>query len=138
MVWARDERELSAVLPTSRRRATRSNAALASAVDHSVPGRALGFTFDRSYRSAMATYNPLGRAGWTASLFTHLQENDITGEVAYHDGSGHVWRFYPQKTGSNGPEVPDGSVDGDFWAVAGAYELLGFPGVYPYHGPLRV
>jgi hypothetical protein len=100
-----------------------SGEAIHGTTDHAVSGRALGFAFSRAYRSGMATYNALGRGGWTASLFAHLQENAITGELAYHDGSGHVWRFYPQESRSNGPELPGGGADGDFWAVADAYDV---------------
>lgn len=103
-----------------------SGESLYSSVDHSVAGRALGFTFERSYRSGLLGYNSLGAAGWTANLFAHLRHNPITGEVAYHDGAGNVWRFFPVGSepgvDGSGLALPDASADGDFWAVAGRYE----------------
>ncbi len=68
---------------------------LLSAADHVVGGRGVPFTFDRVYRSHLLGYGPLGSAGWSANLFAHLREITTTGEVEYHDGKGHVWRFYP-------------------------------------------
>ncbi|RLE21964.1 MAG: hypothetical protein DRJ65_14895, partial [Acidobacteria bacterium] len=99
-----------------------SGESLASAIDHSVPGRGIDFAFARSYRSEMLTYNPLGTGGWTANLFAHLRENLVTGEVEYHDGAGHVWRFYPTHP-AEGLELPTGAADGDYWALAGTYDL---------------
>ena len=78
---------------------------LLSASDHVIAGRGIPFTFDRVYRSQMLGYGPLGSAGWGANLFAHLREIDTTGEVEYHDGKGHVWRFYPNAE-PNAP-VPD-------------------------------
>ena len=66
-----------------------------SASDHVIAGRGIPFTFDRVYRSHSLGYGALGSAGWSANLFAHLREIDTTGEVEYHDGKGHVWRFYP-------------------------------------------
>jgi hypothetical protein len=103
-----------------------SGESLYSSVDHAVAGRALGFTFERSYRSGLLGYNPLGAAGWTANLYAHLRHNPITGEVSYHDGGGNVWRFFPVGSGSGADgsarALPDATADGDFWAVAGRYE----------------
>jgi RHS repeat-associated protein len=92
------------------------------AIDHEVAGRALGFSLTRAHRSDVATYNPLGRAGWTSAYFSHLRENPITGEVEYHDGSGRVWRFFPMKP-SKGQTMPGGDSDGDFWSRKQAYDL---------------
>jgi RHS repeat-associated protein len=95
---------------------------LYSSTDHAAAGRALGFSFERHYRSSLATYNPLGRGGWTSNLFAHLRENPVTGEVEYHDGRGHVWRLYP-KVAPAGREKPTGDADGHFWARSNAYDL---------------
>ena len=76
---------------------------LLSASDLGVRGRAFDFTFDRSYRSGLLGYGPLGSAGWGSPLFAHLREIPTTGEVEYHDGEGHVWRFLP-----NSEELPAG------------------------------
>jgi len=74
-----------------------SGDALLSATDHTVHGRGLSFSFDRTYRSGMLGYGPLGAAPWNASLFAHVREIGTTGEADYHDGEGHVWRFVPTK-----------------------------------------
>src|SRR6185436_15054272 len=69
---------------------------LLGATDRTVPGRALAVPLDRTYRSAMLGYGPFGSAGWSGSLFAHLRELPVTGEVEYYDGMGNVWRFYPK------------------------------------------
>ena len=104
-----------------------SGESLYSMTDHATRGRAIGFAFSRSYRSGFLGYNPLGGAGWTANLFAHLRENPLTGEVAYHDGAGHVWRFYPEKTSANGAKRPTGAESGDFWAVENRYHTIADP-----------
>lgn len=106
-----------------------SGESLYGAVDHSTRGRGVDFSFARSYRSGVLSYNPLGTGGWTANLFAHLRENRITGEVEYHDGAGNVWRLYPiipPKDSKGRPRrlsLPSGAADGDYWAVAGTYDL---------------
>lgn len=73
--------------------------ALLETTDLSVKGRGVGFAFDRTYRSGMLGYSPLGAAPWTSSLFAHLRFVSLVGEekartlVEYHDGSGHVFPF---------------------------------------------
>ncbi|HQQ77789.1 MAG TPA: Ig-like domain-containing protein, partial [Thermoanaerobaculia bacterium] len=69
--------------------------------DFSAAARSLGFALDRTYRSGVAGYGPLGAAGWNASLFAHLRETALippvpggsSSYVDYHDGAGQVWRF---------------------------------------------
>ncbi len=86
---------------------------LVAATDRAVPGRALAFSLDRTYRSGMLGYGPFGSAGWSGSLFAHLRELPVTGEVEYYDGVGHVWRFYPNSL----EEAPEGYEKDD----AGSY-----------------
>ena len=69
---------------------------LVEAMDHRVEGRALPFVLSRFYRSGLLGYGPLGSAGWTSPLFAHLREFPSSGEVEYHDGRGHVFRFLPR------------------------------------------
>ena len=76
-----------------------SGEGVVEARDFSAAARSLGFAFDRTYRSGVLGYGPLGAAGWNASLFAHLREIELP-EVAegasfvdYHDGAGQVWRF---------------------------------------------
>ncbi len=85
------------------------------ASDHVVGGRGLAFTFDRVYRSHSLGYGPLGSTGWGANLFAHLREIDTTGEVEYHDGRGHVWRFYPNAE-EDAPVPDEDAYDEDFAA----------------------
>ncbi|MCP4654550.1 MAG: RHS repeat protein, partial [bacterium] len=97
--------------------------ALLTANDHLVGGRGLPFAFDRTYRSGMLGYGALGSAGWSADTFAHLREIETTGEVEYHDGAGHVWRFYPRTA----EEVPDDYEDdpaGSYYAAPGVYLRL--------------
>ena len=78
-----------------------SGEGVVEARDFSAAARSLGFSFDRTYRSGVAGYGPLGAAGWNASLFAHLRETALIPPVAggnssfvdYHDGAGQVWRF---------------------------------------------
>jgi RHS repeat-associated protein len=69
---------------------------LLSTTDHTVRGRSIPFSFDRSYRSGTMGYGPLGSAGWSSALFAHLRVIKTTGEVEYHDGTGKVFRFLPR------------------------------------------
>ncbi|HUR74032.1 MAG TPA: Ig-like domain-containing protein, partial [Sporichthya sp.] len=111
-LWSTGEAGLSVALP--------GGEALLSAVDHSVEGRALPFSLDRTYRSGMLGYGAFGSAGWSSSLFGHLRELPVTGEVEYHDGMGHVWRFFPRTL----PAAPEGYEDdeaGSYYAPAGVY-----------------
>jgi len=96
---------------------------LLAASDHTVQGRAIPFSLSRTYRSGTLGYGPFGSAGWSASLFAHLRELPVTGEVEYHDGMGHVWRFYPRTL----PAPPEGTeVDdaGSYSVPAGLYLRL--------------
>ena len=86
-----------------------------TASDHVVGGRGIPFTFDRTYRSHSLGYGPLGSAGWGANLFARLREIDTTGEVEYHDGRGHVWRFYPNAE-PDAPVPDEDHYDEDFAA----------------------
>jgi len=96
-----------------------SGEGMLSAADHSVPGRSLSFLMSRTYRSGFLGTGPLGPGGWTGRLFAHLREIPTTGEVEYHDGAGHVWRYYPD------PGLGDDDCQGvgGFYAVPGAYDV---------------
>ncbi len=101
---------------------------LHSNVDHGVPGRKLGFSFNRSYRSGVIGYGPLGAVGWNANLFAHLRFMPVTGEVEYHDGSGNVYRFLPKDGGEIPPGYEDDSV-GKYLVPEGLYlRLSNLPG----------
>ena len=96
---------------------------LVAATDREVAGRAMPFSLARTYRSGMLGYGPLGSAGWSATLFAHLRELPATGEVEYHDGMGHVWRFFPKSL----PEPPPGTEAddaGSYYAPQGVYLRL--------------
>ncbi len=96
---------------------------LLGATDRTVPGRALAFSLDRTYRSGMLGYGPLGSAGWSGSLFAHLRELPVTSEVEYHDGAGHVWRFYPN-TLEEAPEGYEEDHAGSYSAAEGLFLRL--------------
>ncbi|HKH43760.1 MAG TPA: Ig-like domain-containing protein [Thermoanaerobaculia bacterium] len=96
---------------------------LLTATDHAVNGRAIPFSLDRSYRSGLLGYGPLGSAGWSAGLFSHLRELPVTGEVEYHDGMGHVWRFFP-RTLPDAPEGYENDDAGSYYAPQGVYLRL--------------
>ncbi|HET9766199.1 MAG TPA: DUF6531 domain-containing protein, partial [Thermoanaerobaculia bacterium] len=96
---------------------------LLGGTDRTVPGRALAFSLDRTYRSGMLGYGPLGSAGWSGSLFAHLRELPVTGEIEYHDGSGHVWRFYPN-TLEEAPEGYEEDHAGSYSAPEGLFLRL--------------
>ncbi len=111
-----------------------STALVSGEVMLGVPGRSLAFVMERTYRSGVAGFGPLGSAGWSSRLFAHLREIRTTGEVEYHDGRGHIWRFYPKSGASGGDDdvegfryaVPDGYDDDDdslasYYAPAGVY-----------------
>jgi len=108
-----------------------SGESLYSMTDHATRGRALGFAFERSYRSGLLSYNSLGSAGWTANVFAHLRENPLTGEVAYHDGAGHVWRFFPPNpvphVDQEARTQPAGDQPGDFWSVENRHHITADP-----------
>jgi hypothetical protein len=100
-----------------------SGEAMLAAADHVKPGRAMAFAVDRTYRSGTLGHGPLGSAGWGSSLFAHLREIPTTGEVEYHDGSGHVWRFYPNDSKGIAPsDTPTEDPEGLFYATRGAYD----------------
>jgi RHS repeat-associated protein len=95
--------------------------------DHQTTGRGVPFSWERTYRSQMLGYGPLGAAGWSANLQAHLRENEGTGEVEYHDGHGQVWRFFPG--GSDDEDKPDkddyeDDSSGSYWAPKGVYLRL--------------
>jgi RHS repeat-associated protein len=95
--------------------------------DHQATGRGVPFSWERTYRSQMLGYGPLGAAGWSANLQAHLRENEGTGEVEYHDGHGQVWRFFPG--GSDDEDKPDkddyeDDSSGSYWAPKGVYLRL--------------
>ncbi|MEO6326495.1 MAG: RHS repeat-associated core domain-containing protein, partial [Thermoanaerobaculia bacterium] len=93
--------------------------------DHFTGGRAIGFAMDRSWRSGLLGYGPLGSAGFTSSLLTHLRQipeirrprdgNEIEGKllspetIELHQG-GNVHRFYPSQDGCGGEECKPGYV----------------------------
>jgi RHS repeat-associated protein len=98
-----------------------SGEAILSATDHAVEGRGVGFVFDRTFRSGVVGYGPLGAAGWGSSLFAHLRLLPVTGEIEFHDGGGHVWKFSPPDGGT----CVDGyESDGDFCVPKGLYVKL--------------
>ncbi|MCP4570829.1 MAG: hypothetical protein GY838_00610, partial [bacterium] len=97
--------------------------AVLNSTDHEVAGRVIPATFDRTYRSHMLGYSPLGSAGWGSSIFAHLREIETTGEVEYHDGQGHVWRFYPL-TAEEMPEGYEEDPAGSYYAPPGIYMRL--------------
>ncbi len=90
-----------------------SGEAILAATDHAVEGRGVGFVFDRTYRSGVLGYGPLGAAGWNSSLFAHLRMLPHTGEMEFHDGGGRVWKFSPPALG--------GCVDVDHYESDGAF-----------------
>ncbi|MCM3876395.1 MAG: DUF6531 domain-containing protein, partial [Thermoanaerobaculia bacterium] len=98
-----------------------SGEAILSATDHAVAGRGVGFVFDRTYRSGVLGYGPLGAAGWNSSLFAHLRMLPRTGEIEFHDGGGHVWKFSPLTDGG----CADGyEADGTLCVPKGLYVKL--------------
>ncbi len=90
-----------------------SGEGVVEARDFSAAARSLGFAFDRTYRSGVAGYGPLGAAGWNGSLFAHLREIPLSAVrnasyVDYHDGAGQVWRFVdPGKPVDPSADPPD-------------------------------
>ena len=114
-VWDAGEAGVAVALP--------GGELLVAATDRAVPGRALAFSLDRTYRSGMLGYGPFGSAGWSASLFAHLRELPVTGEVEYHDGMGHVWRFYPNSL-EEAPEGYEKDEAGSYYAPKGLYLRL--------------
>ncbi|MFL6203232.1 MAG: Ig-like domain-containing protein [Thermoanaerobaculia bacterium] len=114
-VWDAGEAGVAVALP--------GGELLVAATDRAVPGRALAFSLDRTYRSGMLGYGPFGSAGWSGSLFAHLRELPLTGEVEYHDGMGHVWRFYPNSL-KEAPEGYEKDEAGSYYAPKGLYLRL--------------
>jgi RHS repeat-associated protein len=96
---------------------------LVAATDRTVPGRALSFSLDRTYRSGTLGYGPLGSAGWSGSLFAHLRELPASGEVEYYDGMGHVWRVYPS-TLEEAPEGYEKDESGSYYVPKGLFLRL--------------
>ncbi|MBL8114321.1 MAG: hypothetical protein JNK60_15680, partial [Acidobacteria bacterium] len=103
-----------------------SGEVLISTVDHGVAGRGLGFALDRSYRSQLLGYGPLGAAGFTSSLFAEVRRIPLFGRnclspeygrtgtlVEFHDGEGQVYRFATKNPcpGPSAPVCPAGFVE---------------------------
>ena len=93
-----------------------SGEGVVEARDFSAAARTLGFAFDRTYRSGVAGYGPLGAAGWNASLFAHLREIPLADPkgasyVDYHDGAGQVWRFVDLGKAGDGCDPDDTARD---------------------------
>lgn len=102
--------------------------ALFDSTDFAAAGRGVDFAFDRSYRSGMLGFGPLGAAGWSSNLFAHLRfippvltsasgaskTYSYLGEAQYHDGHGRVLTFYPacEKDCPPGYATPPGITDG--------------------------
>ena len=114
-VWDAGEAGVAVALP--------GGELLVGATDRAVPGRALAFSLDRTYRSGMLGYGPFGSAGWSGSLFAHLRELPVTGEVEYYDGMGHVWRFYPNSLEA-APEGYEKDETGSYYAPEGLFLRL--------------
>ena len=105
-----------------------SGEGILEAVDRVEPGRGVDFVFDRTYRSGMLGYGPLGSAGWSSSLFAHLRtlpalpkldadgkpvdkEFLALGGIELHDGNGHVFTFWTPCDTKEVNACPDGYVD---------------------------
>ncbi len=68
----------------------------------------------------MSSATGLSAAGWNSSLLAHLRLLPYTGEIEFHDGGGHVWKFSPSAGG-----CADGSeADGDLCVPKGLYVRL--------------
>jgi RHS repeat-associated protein len=100
-----------------------SGEALLEATDFAFHGRSLAVSIDRTYRSGVLGFGPLGSAGWSANLFAHLREIQTTGEVEYHDGQGQVWRFLP-KTETGPPAGYEDDPSGSYYPPVGVYLRL--------------
>ncbi len=62
-----------------------------------IPGRELGFTFTRTYRSDLRQTGPLG-FGWSANIFESLRERR-SGDVIWRQGDGRADVFRKQPAG---------------------------------------
>ena len=89
-----------------------------SAVDVSLPGIGVPFTFTRSYNSADSTSGRLG-LGWTDSLAWSLSV-DGSGNPTVRAGSGQQLHFTLQ----GGSYVPDPGGRATLTAVSGGYKLV--------------
>ena len=107
-----------------------------TAIDYAKAGRGLDIALDRTYRSGLLGFGPLGSAGWSSSLLQHLRRIPLYGEgknpkasvsprgapttladltdvpelVEYHDGAGHVFRF-STKVGAQCPAGTERDLD---------------------------
>lgn len=94
--------------------------ALFSATDYAKPGRGIDVAMERTYRSGVLGFGPLGSAGWSSPLLQHLRPSPLYGDgkrpsrqgpvsleeltdipemVEYYDGAGHVFRFVSKGKG---------------------------------------
>lgn len=94
--------------------------AFLSATDYAKPGRGIDVALERTYRSGVLGFGPLGSAGWSSPLLQHLRPiplygdgkrpsrqgpvsleelTDIPEMVEYYDGAGHVFRFVSKGKG---------------------------------------
>ncbi|MDL2718657.1 MAG: Ig-like domain-containing protein, partial [Acidobacteriota bacterium] len=109
-----------------------SGEGVVEARDFSAAARSLGFAFDRTYRSGVAGYGPLGAAGWNASLFAHLRETALippvpggsSSYVDYHDGAGQVWRFVGLPASESCPDGTARDAGETYCAPKGLYMRL--------------
>jgi RHS repeat-associated protein len=109
-----------------------SGEGLLSQVDHAVAGRGLSFAFERSYRSGVLGYGPLGAAGWGSPLHAHIRELVLEGGInaqkqtiaEYHDGEGQVFRFVSKDASGVCPTGTEEDTLGSYCAPEGLYLRL--------------
>ncbi|MEO6323535.1 MAG: RHS repeat-associated core domain-containing protein [Thermoanaerobaculia bacterium] len=112
-----------------------SGEAILGTTDHFVKGRGLDVALSRSYRSGFLGYTAFGSAGWNTPLFAHIREIPAIekarppddpnakpellypGELQYHDGQGHVLKFYPPCQEKPDAPCPAGYVSAPVTAV---------------------
>ncbi len=94
--------------------------AVFTATDYAKPGRGIDVAMERTYRSGVLGFGPLGSAGWGSPLLQHLRQIPLYGDgkrpsgegpssldqltgipemVEYYDGTGHVFRFISKGNG---------------------------------------
>lgn len=109
-IWDSGERGVSVLLG--------GGEATFSVTDYFKPSRGIDVSFERSYRSGVLGYGPLGSAGWGSSLHARLRRIPLYGEadwdsdkeapalseltkipdsLEYHDGSGRAFRVFGRK-----------------------------------------
>jgi YD repeat-containing protein len=105
-IWDSGERGVSVLLG--------GGEATFSVTDYFKPSRGIDVSFERSYRSGVLGYGPLGSAGWGSSLHARLRRiplygeadwdsdkeapalselKDIPDSLEFHDGSGRAFRL---------------------------------------------